>query len=524
VFGSGAKVCVHINIDKTWTESESGADGTQARQSASFTSGIRLPSTPLKVAPAGSLVAVLTRANSPVDIIDVRVVQADDLIVAPDPGAGNAVDVHLVVNDGIGAGCTPDTANQLQLDMVKTVPEGNVAKLLGPAMSQTLTAIEAEAPAILAQGQLSADEATSLRSGAWLRLQQALPQGLGLAGLPSEQLLLELAANADELGAAEQEGRLLFLIPRWRLRDLSGVDLAQTTEALAQSLSAYVAPIFELRDPARYTSFPAQVSGQLSSLIDLPITGALEDQVSKLIAFAQAARTAVSAASFELPDTFRRTIVIAIPRPPTATVPHPISPPWQQVPAATAKAFWNSVTDGTGQLSHSATITLSPSDLYVFGGARATLACSDIQSELAPVVRRVAVYLDTQAPPPNQLGIELPARAAGTRDVTFPLVGHLMTLAPDDARGMPLSLPVLIGSAGEALDKFSPSGGPDQGLGVGAGLSPFTSFELDMTSLGAANVQDIWNNTQALYLMFEVERNVSFDPTWVEGVCVMREP
>jgi hypothetical protein len=554
VFGSGAKACVHINIDKTWTASESGADGTQARQSASFTSGIRLPSTPLKVAPAGSLVAVITRANSPIDIIDVRVVQSDDLIVAPDPGVGNAVDVHLVVNDGIGAGCTPDTANQLQLDMVKTVPEGVVARLLGPAMSQTLTAIEAEAPAILAQGQLSADEATSLRSGAWLRLQQALPQGLGLAGLPSDlhqlfeafvdqeiasigrrgemhaaslqeqQVLLELAANADELGFAEQEGRLLFLIPRWRLRDLSGVDLAQTTEALAQSLSAYVAPIFELRDPARYTSFPAQVSGQLSLLIDLPLTGALEDQVSKLVAFAQTARDAVSAATFELPATFRRTIVIAIPRPPTTTVPHPISPPWQQVPTAAAKAFWNSAFDGNGRLSHSATITLSPSDLYVFGGSQATLACSDIQSDLAPVVRRAAVYLDTASPPSNQLGIELPARAAGTRDVTFPLVHHLTTLAPDDARGIPLSLPVLVGSASEALDKFSPSGGPDQGLGAGAGLSPFTSFELDMTSLGSSNVQDVWNSTQALYLMFEVERNVSLDPAWVEGVCVMREP
>jgi hypothetical protein len=189
---------------------------------------------------------------------------------------------------------------------------------------------------------------------------------------------------------------------------------------------------------------------------------------------------------------------------------------------AVAKAFWSSVFDAGGHLSHAAVITLSPNDLYVFGGDSAALACSLTESDVAPVIRRAAVYLDTLSPPSNQLGIELGSRAAGIHNVSFPLVGRVESLEPDDARGIPLSMPVIAGGASEVLDKFSPAGASDPGLGAGAGLSPFTSFEIDMNSLGGANAQEAWNNTQALYLVFSVERNVSLDPPDVEGVCVLR--
>ena len=550
--GASLKACVHANYDRIQDESTSSQSGIQSRTDASFVSGIRLPSTPYPVAPAGSLVVVTTRAGDPTHVIGIHVVQTDDVIFAPTllPGEGNAVDLHLVVNDGTNSGCTVDAFNHLDVSMTKTVSVGSSAQALGAAMAATLNAIEAHAPAILAEGQLSADESTALRSGAWTRLQQNLPSGTSIAGLPAdlhqlfeafldeeiasigrrgqmhaaalqrEQLLLELATNIDELDFADQQSRLLFLVPRWRLRDLSGVDLAQSTEALTQSLTSYVAPIFELRDPGHSTEFSSDVVAQLSGLIDMNITALLEDHVANLIAFATTTRNKIDAAKFELPDKFRRDIVIAIPRPPTAAVPDPVAPPWNTVSAATAKAFWSSVFDASGHLSHAAVITLSPSDLYVFGGDSATLACSDV----APVIRRAAIYLDTLSSPSNQLGIELGSRAAGIHNVSFPLVGRVESLEPDDARGIPLSLPVLAGEAREVLDKFSPAGASDPGLGAGAGLSPFTSFEIDMSSMGAANAQEVWNNTQALYLVFHVERQVSLDPPDVEGVCVLPTP
>jgi len=83
---------------------------------------------------------------------------------------------------------------------------------------------------------------------------------------------------------------------------------------------------------------------------------------------------------------------------------------------------------------------------------------------------------------------------------------------------------VIAGAANEAIDKFSALGVPDPGLGAGAGLSPFTSFELDLSGLDTPNARSAWDSTQALYLMFEIERRVSLDPAWVEGVCVMRDP
>ncbi len=552
VFGSGGNACAYINFAERLSDSVSNSNGRQTRTSASFTSGIRLPSTPLKDAPAGSLVAVLTRAGSPLDVLDVRVVQSQDLILATKAVADGAagVDVHFVVND-IDAGCAASN-DRLQIAMVKTTPFGNVATALGAAMSEALAAIEEQAPAVLAGGQLSPSEANALRSGAWLQLQQSLPAGLGLANLPNElrqffeafldreiaslarrgdihaanlrrdQILLELAANGDELTFNDERSRLTFLIPRWRLRDLSGVELATTTDDLTRALTAHVAPVFELRNTAGYEALQNSAADQLDALIDLSITTPLEASVDALSAFAKVARGALANAPFELPATARRTVIVAVPRPTTATVPVPQLPPWHKVSDATAKAFWASAVDAAGEPSHSATLKLSPSDLYVFGGDAATLACSNVQSDIAPIVRRAAVYLDTQMFVQNQFGIELPARAAGGADVTFPLVGRTTTLAPDDARGIPLSLPAIFGGAGEALDKFEALGGP--GLGAGAGLSPFTSFEFDLTPLGADSAALAWAGTQALYLVFEVERQVSFEPAWVEGVCVQRAP
>jgi hypothetical protein len=555
VLGSGGQTCAHLNLDEMWENTIGDSDGDQTRASASFAVGIRLPFTPYPVAPAGSLVAVLTRTHSPNNVIDVQIVESEDLIIAPalPPGVDDTVDVHLVVNDAL-AGCTQDTTDRLTIEMVRTTPIGNIAQALGKAMSNTLATLEAEVPGILAQGQLTPAQATELRSGAWLEVQTELPAGLGLSGLPSdlhqlfeafldleinsisrrgdmhalalqsEQLLIEFAANADELHFNDQRSQLSFLIPRWRLRDLEGGDLSLTIGALAQSLTAYVAPIFELRAPAQYTSFPALIQDQLNSLIDLPITGTLEDQVGNLTAFAGTLREALAAAPIELPDVDRHVLVAAIPRPPTHDIPNPQSPPWHQVTDATATAFWSSAIDSNDHLLHSAKLTLSPRDLYVFGGNPGTLACADTESDVAPVIRRMAIYLDTQSPPNGQLGASLPTRAAGFADVTFPLVGRLMTLAPDDPRGIPLSLPVLAGGADVAIDRFSPPGVPDPGLGVGAGLSPFTSFEIDMTSLGNLPAPDVFKMTQAIYVMFEVEARQSLDPPSVEGVCVMQQP
>ncbi|HET7500154.1 MAG TPA: proprotein convertase P-domain-containing protein, partial [Kofleriaceae bacterium] len=334
--------------------------GTEARMSATFTSGLRLATTPFPEAPAGALVAVITHkgitgAASDPPIIDIRVVQRDDLFVGPTPPVvtgwndGGQTEIHFVVNDRAqrddGSPCAVDTT-PLQLNLTRVTPTGNVALQVGAAMADTLTAIEGQAQSVILEGELSAAEETSLRSDAWRRVETALvPSDIGLAGLPSElrqlfdaylerelasisrraqrralvqqylQLGLQIGGIVTQQSFTQDQDRLLHLIPRWRLRDLSGVKLAASTAGLAQVLTAYAAPIFELRDPAGFTVFRSQIASNAQLVTtNLKIMDRYEDSVDNLVQLARAVSGAVGSAQFEVPASQRRTVVIAVPR------------------------------------------------------------------------------------------------------------------------------------------------------------------------------------------------------------------
>src|SRR6185295_3175463 len=99
-------------------------------------------------------------------------------------------------------------------------------------------------------------------------------------------------------------------------RDLAGVRLASSTAGLAQVLTAYAAPIFELRDPAALTVFRGNVHSTSQKVTSgLQINAPYEGSVDDLVQLARAVSGAIGSAQFELPASQRRTIVIAVPRP-----------------------------------------------------------------------------------------------------------------------------------------------------------------------------------------------------------------
>jgi hypothetical protein len=536
------EACIHASIDHIWSDATADGNGVEARTSASFASGVRLPATPFPEAPAGSLLAVVTRGGHPGEILDVRVVQRDDVIYAPalPAGAGTAVDVHFVVND-LG-GCAVDTSNALQIEAVKTIPFGNVAKAIGNAMAATLTSIESQAPRILAQGQLTGEEVNALRATAWVAVQQALPAGTSLAGLPYDlrqlfesflegqlasmsrravmhaiareqrQLQLTLHALANELAFADAQSRFLMLVPRWRLRDLSGVELATATGALSEALTAFVAQIYELRDPAAATQFRAQAAGTLNALIDLQITAPFEDSVTSLTRFATAARDALAAAQFDVAANDRLTVVVAVPR--TTTQCGGVAcdyGPFRSVSSTAATSFWATIASSPS----STALAISPADLYSLSGGASRLSCN----EVAPIVRRVALYLDTAQRPSIDLaaiGMHVLGRA-GTPSaaVTFPLAGQSLAIDVDDPAGIPMSLPALNGNTTTVLSKF----GSSEALGTGAGISPFTAFRFDMTPFQTGEPKTALTNAGAVLLVLDVERRVSSQTAQVPGIC-----
>jgi hypothetical protein len=79
-----------------------------------------------------------------------------------------------------------------------------------------------------------------------------------------------------------------------------------------------------------------------------------------------------------------------------------------------------------------------------------------------------------------------------------------------------MSLPALNGDVTTVLSKFGPS--PTE-LGVGAGISPFASFQLDMTPFLTGDPAAALSHTGAVLLVFEVERRVTTGTAYVPGVC-----
>jgi hypothetical protein len=536
------EACLHADFDVGHTHSVADSNGSDSRSTASFASGIHLDSTPFPQAPAGSLLAVVTPSGRPDKILDVRVVLRDDLIVAPTPpaGFGNQIDVSLVVND-LGT-CGNPSISQLQIEGVKSIPLGNIAQALGVAMSSTLTAIEAQAPAILAQGQLTVEEAAALRTQAWTMVQQGiLPLGFGLASLPydlrqlfdsfleteiasiarrgemhaitRERTQLELSADslAHEAAFADAENRLLLLVPRWRLRDLTGVSLANATDALSEALTTDVAQVFELRDPATFSNFRTQFTSSVNQLIDVKLTEPYETTLKHFEDFANAARNVVSQATFELPTTQRRNVVLSIPRTPTLCSGAPCDHGnFRSVSSTVAGAFWSALAKAPFQ----AGLTITPSDLYSDEGT-GSFSCGDV----APIVRRIAMYLDTADSTIDLTSVLTEARgtaAMAGAPVAFPRVGDVLSLDADSPAGVALALPVLNGDVLSVPNKFGPS--PND-LGAGGGLSPFTTFRFDMTPFQTGVPKAAMGAASAVLLVFEVERRVSVPNVDVPGVC-----
>jgi hypothetical protein len=324
------------------------------------------------------------------------------------------------------------------------------------------------------------------------------------------QLELQAESLAHEAAFADDEDRLLLLVPRWRLRDLTGVSLAVSTDALSEALTTDVAQVFELRDPASFSNFHTQLKDSINGIIDINVTAPFEATLKSFQDFASAARNAVSQATFELPTTARRTVVMAIPKTTTLCSGKPCYGSFPAVSATSASAFWAA----KDKAPFGANLTLTPTDLYSATGT-GSFSCGDV----APVIRRMAVYLDT-----GDSSIDLSAALTEVRGsaamsgsaVAFPRIGDVLSLEADSDDGVALAIPALNGDVNSVPLKFGPS--PTE-LGTGAGLSPFTLFRLDMSPFQSGVPKTAINAANALFLVFEVERRVSTSNVQVPGVC-----
>jgi hypothetical protein len=172
-----------------------------------------------------------------------------------------------------------------------------------------------------------------------------------------------------------------------------------------------------------------------------------------------------------------------------------------------------------------AVVTLSPEDLYLPGSTSpASLSCNDV----VPVARRMSMFINTNGQTSFDflaLGYTASSGAAiPTSTVFFPALGQTLAYNFNDPSGLGMKLPLMNGSSGEDLAKFGFDPSHAGELGAAAGMSPFTSFTVDMSPMyfnADGSINAAFSTVHVVSLVFEVE-NVSFSPGVVitlPGVC-----
>ncbi len=535
-FQASIEACLGYKYSRTWSESDN--DGTDNRTTASFTGGIHLDETPVPFAAAGSLLVVSTVPGNALAIVDVQVVARQDVYVAP-----MDVDTYLVVNDlSPAVGACIVKADKLVVDAVKVTPVGTLALQLATAMTQTLQEIEADRPAILAQGDLLPTESTLLRQHARLRVSQLtgrdvsqLPDAVGalfdtwlsaeivslerrarMARLQREikSDVTELGALAHDVAANGKQSRLAQLIPMWQLRQLADQRLEVERNTLVQLVSDDLPPIFELRYAKALAAFKSSAATQLLALRDIDFGSPGDITTDKLLAVSLAARTRLELANLDSADYGTVMTAVVFPSPASYGKGPPVPncglfgtctdgsrPPatlWRPVDMPRAQQVWNAFTGKTV-----ANFTITPSDLYDPHGGNGRLNCSDG----APVIRNMALFAA------HKTGVEInglhnrPAMQIDP-ELDFPTGAGELRYVRADTDWLFTGVPLLGGTDTAAITSTIETHGS-----VAQGLSPFTTFSIDLQNFPTALPP---KSVDQLILVFELEVR----PTAPPGVAV----
>jgi hypothetical protein len=501
-FGNGAKAyafaeaCVSgsAGIDST----SSSQNGSEERSTASFSVGLRLPNTPIRWAPVGSLllVAMSPGTTGSSGIRDVQVLQAPHTSIVVKQDA----DYYLVVND-LGS-CADDTSHQLTVRAMRLMPTGQAAKALGNAMATAMTELRAATPAFVDQGRVTGSELEALRSNAQTRLLQEY--GVQCAGCSSSQMpevfgslfttfvnkelarlerlvqlraveraielqLLDLQALGDDLTAGSEKARLLRLLPLWRLRNLDGVELREKSRSLASLVTEYLYPTMDLRHPNSLA--PLKTHANLDALIQA-------DWSDDFAALCNKALTAVSTIETELanariidnaPKEFA--LAFAFPNPNPA---FNLGTRWRSANLERSEAVWNSILQGSGEVM----ITLTPDDLYSAGGQGGVLLCNHHM----PVIKNLGVQVVRPFSSTNgadsQAGLTVPVRWEDV--LSYPGAGslkHYTMLNQDFLVGAPH---LLFGNDIDVLTTFAQDIQHPFATVAGNGLSPFGTVTIGL--------------------------------------------
>jgi hypothetical protein len=317
---------------------------------------------------------------------------------------------------------------------------------------------------------------------------------------------LELGALHNDDKTVADQARLLHVLPEWSMKDLHSQStlLRESTRALIDALLTDLYPVIHLRYPSTYDYMDSTVQGELDSLVDLDWTASLYDLALLAKNAATGVRTAHQTAVARASNIGVSEVMLRFPNPyyvgpklPPG-VPPPADPPGPAADAVRARAVWDGILSSSGY----ATFTLNPEDLYRRDGGSGVLVCRDG----VPSIRSMALVVGLPAsagvsadpinsPPLIQHTIVNPQMRFATGSA---LEGYTMT----NATWLPDKLRMLASVPEAALSTFDKL---EVGNGVGAGLSPFMSFNVNFNPLKALVPKPLDVNAKDVTVVMQLE-------------------
>lgn len=498
-FGNSATAtvaaCLSYELGRTHINNEVGSttNATTIASTLAFSRGLRSESTPFPDAPVGSLllVQVPRNATARANAVAVRVLQApvSTVVVSDD------ADLYLVANEIAGCNNAND-AMTVQVD--RLVPmSGAEGQRIARLMAEATAELRVQASELVGQGRVLPTQLALLRSNVITSLEsrcgcsvQSLPpllMNLFEVFLNKELVHLErqvelvtierslrdvemqVALIANDLQTAGAESRLLERSAALVLRDLDARILASQSDLLLEVMRDWVEPVIRLREPQTLASLAASDLTVLDALTDVGPTTELIDVASRAQQAAEAvhARLKVTRLSGPAPTEFDVAISFVKPG-----VPAEHQSLWHKADAARSAAVWQQLLTGQNPL-----VEVLPQDLISPTGP-AVLPCAN----RAPIIKTMAVYIAMPS------SVSLPvfnAQATLPPTFSFPTPENLVTLNFANADYLAPTVPILAGPPQQAVSQsFTFWSSPNRNFATG--LSPFTSFALNVQSMNSA--------------------------------------
>jgi hypothetical protein len=522
-----------------WSSGSSSSSGGDARTSAAFATGIRLPNTPFPHAPVGSALLVQMQpgqTDARTSLISVHVLQRPDSSILI---ARNA-DVYLVVNDSVneaGNPCSVTSGNPLTLQSTIVESVGSAVQALMPAMANALNNIESTTSVYMAQGSISPSELSLLHDGAfsdlatschcsisdypsplqalvstWVDKEIAILQKKVAIKAATDALTLQelsLETLQRDLESAHDQSQYVELLPAYTLKTLDDINLEQTYTNLSSLVVDNLYPFVEVRYPGTFVRLRDDV--RLANLINLDWTQATDQfdsshpdadfVANKVYRAVQAIHDTLHDDAFNVQPVQPTWAVLGFPRacpgadpldpdPPPCAGGHRTSP-FSTVDDSRALAVWHQARAGQWT-----SLEVNPEDLYSAVGGNANFTCLDE----APVIKFAGIYLSKPVVELYQYDLKVPSAVDPILRFVTPLGLASYTATPG---WVSADLRVLDGPSSDII--FGVHGFSTVDDSGGEGWSPFTTFDVNFTTLATTWAQSL-NAASEIDLVFRVER------------------